>query len=281
MQQQRFFLHLVSDSTGSTLYGSARACVAQFPDVEPVEKFWNFVRTKEQLEDVIKGIEENPGPVLYTMVEPELGRHLTAACRKLSLPCLAVLDPVLKVLSNYLEQTATKKPGMQYKLTEKYFERIDAVDFAMHHDDGQALETIGDADVILVGVSRTSKTPTCMYLANRGVRAANIPLAPNITYPEEAFSHPTPLYVGLVENPNRLVELRRTRLNADDEATSGALHENAYLDPEAVSEEVREARKLFSRKSWPVIDVTRRSVEETAAEILMLLNRRIPESDQA
>lgn len=276
---KEFFLHLVSDSTGSTLFAAARGAVSQFNDIEAHEKFWNFIRSEEQLDEVIAGIKKNPGPVLFTLMERPLHRRLMQECRKLELPCIPVLDPILKAMSGYLDAAPIHAPGSQYKLTEKYFERIDAVDFAMQHDDGQSLETIGEADIILVGVSRTSKTPTCMYLANRGVRAANIPLVPNIPVPDEAFSHPHPMYVGLIEQATRLVDIRRSRLSDENEIIDPRLSMAAYLDLESVNDEIREARKLFGRKGWQVIDVTRRSVEETAAEILMLLNRRNPDME--
>jgi regulator of PEP synthase PpsR (kinase-PPPase family) len=276
MSDGRFYLHLVSDATGTTLHGLARACLAQFEGRAPHEKYWNFIRTPEQLEQVIEGITETPGPVLFTLVEKDLRKKLRDACTKLSLPCVPVLDPVLRGLSQYLGQASKDKPGVQYELNAAYFERIDAVDFAIHHDDGQSLETIDDADVVLVGASRTSKTPTCFYLANRGLKAANIPLVPDIAVPPEAFKHVGPLYVGLVETPERLVELRRERLKTG-ETLDHRFTTSAYLSLESVDGEIKKARRLFSSHGWPVIDVTRRSVEETAAEIMILFNRRDPD----
>lgn len=272
----RFYLHLVSDATGTTLHGVARACVAQFEGASPLEKFWNFIRTDEQLEMVIEGIADAPGPVLFTLVDKDLRKKLREACTKLQVPCVPVLDPVLRGLSHYLGQATKDKPGVQYELNAAYFERIDAVDFAIHHDDGQHLETIDDADVILVGASRTSKTPTCFYLANRGIKAANIPLVPNVPVPPDAFLHKGPLYVGLIETPMRLVELRRNRLKSG-ENLDARFEGSAYLSLEAVEAEIRAARKIFSNHGWPVIDVTRRSVEETSAEIMSLYNRHRPE----
>ena len=272
----RFYLHLVSDATGTTLHGVARACLAQFSGAEPLEKFWNFIRSEEQLAQVVEGIAEAPGPVLFTLVDKKLRRTLRESCTKLQVPCVPVLDPVLRGLSHYLGQASQNKPGIQYELNEAYFDRIDAVDFALHHDDGQSLDTIDDADVILVGVSRTSKTPTCFYLANRGIKAANIPLVPSVKTPPESFDHKGPLYIGLIESPDRLIELRRNRLQSG-EKLDHRMAGTSYLSHDAVSEEVREARKLFSSRGWPVIDVTRRSVEETAAEIMVLLNHYRPD----
>lgn len=272
----RFNLHLISDSTGGTLNGVARACLAQFEGVQPMEKYWNFIRTPEQMEQVVEGISEAPGPVLFTLVEKNLRRQLRDACLKLQVPCVPVLDPVMRGLSNFLGQKGTSQPGKQHELNAAYFERIDAVDFALHHDDGQALATIDEADVILLGVSRTSKTPTSIYLANRGIRAANIPLVPGVDVPDSAFTHKGPLYVGLVESTERLLEVRTSRLKSG-ETLDPRFSGTAYLSHDAVSEEVRDARKLFSSHGWPVIDVTRRSVEETSAEIMILLNRHHPE----
>jgi hypothetical protein len=271
-----FYLHLISDSTGTTLQGVARACLAQFTNVQPREKFWNFIRTEEQLEQVIDGIAEAPGPVLFTLVEKNLRQQLRQACMRLQVPCVPVLDPVLRGLSHYLGQQTSQKPGGQYELNDAYFQRIDAVDFALHHDDGQHLETIDEAEVILVGVSRTSKTPTSIYLANRGIKCANIPLVPGIDVPKEAFAYKGPLYVGLIESADRLIEVRKTRLKTG-EVLDHRFSGTAYLSHDAVSEEVHNARKLFSSHGWPVIDVTRRSVEETAAEIMIILNRHKPD----
>lgn len=275
--KQKFFLHLVSDSTGGTLHGLARACLVQFENVDPIEKFWNLVRSERQLDKVLEGIEKEPGPVLFSLVDKKLRRKLKDHARHLKIPCIAVLDPVIKGMSAYLGQEIKGMPGLQHQLNQAYFDRVDAVDFAMQHDDAQSFESLDEADVILVGVSRTSKTPTCMYLANRGVRAANIPLTPHANYPDEIFNHDGVLYVGLTENPERLVALRKTRLKADGEHAK-FLSENEYLDNDKVIEEVKKARRFFSSMNWPVIDVTRRSVEETSAEIITLLSQHDPDN---
>lgn len=271
---QKFFLHLVSDATGSTLHGLARACVAQFDEVTPIEKFWNLIRTEKQLEMVIEGIKDNPGPVLFTFVDDRLRRHLRQACRELNVPCVPVLEPIMKGLSAYLGKEVKNMPGLQHALTDEYFDRIDAVDFALNYDDGQMHDGLEDADVILVGVSRTSKTPTCMYLANRGVRAANIPLVPDVVIDESVFTLEGPLYVGLTETPTRLSQIRRNRLQQGADQLDERYAENKYLNDDEIETEVKNARRLFSKHGWPVIDVTRRSVEETSAEILTLLSRR-------
>lgn len=262
---KKFHLHLVSDATGTTLLGLARACLAQFGDIEPVQKFWPLVRTQKQLEKVIQQIQENPGPVIFTLVDEKMRARLQERCDDLGVPCVAVLDPIIRGLSSYLGKHARNVPGLQHAMDDAYFKRVEAIDFAMRFDDGKTYEGLREADVILVGVSRTSKTPTSIYLARRGIKAANIPLVPNVKVPEEYFHLEKPLYVGLSASPKRLGELRKTRLQADTNKNFGA---NEYLDLEKIEEEVRSARRLFTKNNWPVINVTNRSIEETAAEIM-------------
>lgn len=267
-----FYVHLVSDATGTTLQGLARAALSQFKDITPHERFWPLVRTEKQLERVIADVGENPGPVLYTLVDESLRKALEKQCKALGVPCMAVLDPIIKGLSAYLGKVPAGIPGLQHALDEAYFHRIDAIDFALSFDDGRNLDGIEEADVILVGVSRTSKTPTCIFLARRGIRAANVPYVPGVPFPERLMKIEGPLVVGLTESPDRLVHLRKSRLKADkDDRRHG---DNTYLDPEKVREEILEARRCFTKNGWPVIDVTRRSVEETAAEVMILLQKR-------
>lgn len=267
---KKFHLHLVSDATGTTLLGLSRACLAQFEDIEPVQKFWPLVRTERQLERIIAHIEKNPGPVIFTMVDKKMRERLQDKCDELHVPCVAVLDPIIRNLSSYLGMHAQRVPGLQHTMDDAYFRRVEAIDYAMRHDDGKTLKGLKDADVILVGVSRTSKTPTSVFLARRGIKVANIPLVPGVNVPPEKFELEKPLYVGLTAAPDRLVQIRRTRLHAEDEDTAmmHAISENEYLDHEKVEDEVRKARRLFSKNGWPVIDVTKRSIEETSAEIM-------------
>lgn len=270
--KRHFYMHLVSDATGVTLQGLARACLSQFDDIDPVERFWPLVRSEKQLERVIEDIHDNPGPVLFTLVDSAQRKRLQKACHDLHVPCIPVMDHIIKGLSSYTGLPSKGIPGLQHALDDAYFKRMDAVDFALSYDDGQNYDGIDEADVVLVGVSRTSKTPTCIFLARQGIRAANIPYVPGIPIPDKVLQLRGPVFVGLTENPDRLIHLRRNRLKAD---TAGQHHENnIYLDPERVENEIREARKFFTKQGWPVIDVTRRSVEETAAEILVLLQRR-------
>lgn len=266
-----FHLYLISDATGTTLQGLSSAVLAQFDNIHPVERFWPMVRSEAQLQRALDDLREEPGPVFFTVMDKKLRKMLEEACQELGVPCMPVLDPMLRGMSAYLGQKARGVPGLQHTLDEAYFKRMDAVDFALNYDDGQDLDGIEEADVILVGVSRTSKTPTCIFLARRGIRAANIPLAMEVPFPEEIAKNKGPLFVGLTENPERLVHLRRNRLQAGEGDARYA--ENTYLDIDRVEEEIKFARRLFSKHGWPVIDVTRRSVEETSAEIMMLLQK--------
>jgi regulator of PEP synthase PpsR (kinase-PPPase family) len=265
----RFHLHLVSDATGDTVHSVARACLVQFEGAEAIEHIWSMVRTRSQVERVIAGVEANPGVVLYTLVDETLRQPLVEGCRRLKVPGIPVLDPVIGALASYLGRQSRGLPGQQHLLDSEYFQRIDAMTFALAHDDGQSAWGLNQADVILVGVSRTSKTPTCVYLANRGIKAANIPVVPNMPLPPELFTATRPLIVGLTYDPERLIQVRRNRLSM--------LHHQEptdYTDVEKVREEVAAARRLFTERQWPVIDVTRRSIEETAAAVLKLLARR-------
>lgn len=266
---KQFHLHLVSDATGETINSVARACVIQFDQVRPVEHFWNLVRTDRQLDMVLEGIHLNPGLVMFTLVDEGLRRRLQEACREIPVPCIPVLDPLINALAAYLGLESQRQPGRQHALDAEYFGRMDAMEFALAHDDGQSGWNLHEADVILLGVSRTSKTPTCIYLANRGIKAANVPVVPGCPLPAELDKVTRPLIVGLTKDPDRLIQIRRNRLkllNQNDKST--------YVDPEVVRAEVTEARRMYTRRGWPVIDVTRRSIEETAAEIMMLLARR-------
>ncbi len=269
MTLTRFHLHLVSDSTGETVHSVARACLVQFDEAQAIEHVWSMVRTRSQIDRVIAGIDANRGLVLFTMVDNTLRQVLQEGCRRLQAPAIPVLDPVIGALASYLGRESRGLPGKQHLLDSEYFARIDAMTFAINHDDGQSSWGINDADVCLVGVSRTSKTPTCLYLANRGIKAANVPFVPGVPLPPELLRADKPLIVGLTIDPERLIHLRRHRLSMLDhnEATD-------YTDLEAVRAEVREARRVFAERRWPVIDVTRRSIEETASSIYKLLMRR-------
>jgi len=263
---RRFHLHLVSDATGETLHSVARACLVQFEGIDAVEHVWPLIRTVGQMDRVLADVKDHPGIVLFTLVNPDLRERLREGCRDLQTPCIAVLDPVILALASFLGLQASGQPGLQHELDAQYFARIDAMTFALVHDDGQSARSYNDADVILIGVSRTSKTPTCIYLANRGIKAANVPIVPGCPVPDELLAARRPLVVGLTKDPGQLIQIRRNRLRllAQDEQTD-------YVDPDAVREEVAQARRLCAENRWPVLDVTRRSIEETAATIIQML----------
>jgi regulator of PEP synthase PpsR (kinase-PPPase family) len=265
-----FHLHLVSDATGETLITVARAAAAQYTTVTPIEHVYPLVRTQKQIDRVIAEIEASPGIVLYTLLDRELLVRLEGKCREFGVPYLSILGPVLGLFQSYLGEASTRRIGAQHTLNAEYFKRIDALNYTMMHDDGQHLEGLEDADVVLTGVSRTSKTPTSIYLANRGVKTANVPLVPNMPVPSQLERLQKPLVVGLYASPERIVQIRQNRLLGLRAQTDGDL----YVDRQAVAEEVAFSRRLCTRHSWPAIDVTRRSIEETAAAVMALLAER-------
>jgi regulator of PEP synthase PpsR (kinase-PPPase family) len=266
-----FHLHLVSDSTGETLTMVARAAAAQYATVSPIEHLYPLIRTQRQLDRVLGEIEDAPGIVLYTLLESDIAKALEEKCRGLGLPCMSVLGPVLGLFQSYLG-TGTTRPrvGAQHMLNADYFKRIDALNYTMMHDDGQHTDNLEEADVVLVGISRTSKTPTAIYLANRGVKTGNIPLVPNVPLPPQLDTLKNPLVVGLYASPERIVAIRQNRLLG----LNAHRDDDQYIDRQAVAEEVTFSRKLYARHNWPSIDVTRRSIEETAAAVIALLGER-------
>ncbi|MBL8553002.1 MAG: kinase/pyrophosphorylase [Phenylobacterium sp.] len=263
-----FHIHLVSDSTGETLNAMARAVCARFENVLPIEHIYALVRSQRQLDRALDDIEESPGIVLHTIVDDKLRAALEEGCRRLDMPCLPALDPLVSAMQRYLGAATTSRVGAHLRLDNDYFNRMDALNYAIGHDDGQGGQDLDQADVVLLGVSRTSKTPTCIYLAHRGVRAANVPLVPTRPPPEKLFQLKNALIVGLLISPDRLIQIRRNRLLSLKET-----RDTSYTDQEAVREEIIAARRLYERQGWPTIDVTRRSVEETAAAVLNLLSR--------
>ena len=264
-----FNLHLVSDSSGETVTNVARACLVQYDSVQVTEHFWWLVRTPGQMKRVIEGIKTAPGLVVFTLLDGKIRSLLEQACRELKIPHVSAIDPVMQAFSHFFERRASGKIGKQHVLDEGYFHRIDAMHFTVAHDDGQSIDTMLEADIILVGVSRTSKTPTCMYLANRGFKIGNIPLVPGIPLPEKVTTAVRPLFVGLTREPKSLSDIRHSRLRIMNDD-----HAAGYADLDQVREEIAESRRIFAKYSWPVIDVTRRSIEETAATIIQLYNQR-------
>jgi regulator of PEP synthase PpsR (kinase-PPPase family) len=276
-----FHLHLVSDSTGETLITVARAVAAQYANVSAVEHVYPLVRSQKQLDRVLDEIEEAPGIVLFTLLEKDLVSRLEAKCRDINIPSLSIIGPVMQLFEAYLGAATTGRVGAQHVLNAEYFKRIDALNYTMIHDDGQHVEGLEDADVVLVGVSRTSKTPTSIYLANRGIRTANVPLVPGIPHPHQLETLKKPLVVSLHATPERLIQVRQNRLLTMGAEPGSASGNDDYIDRESVADEVAYARKLSAKFSWAQLDVTRRSIEETAAAIMKLFTdrqrQRLPE----
>jgi [pyruvate, water dikinase]-phosphate phosphotransferase / [pyruvate, water dikinase] kinase len=260
-----FHLHLISDATGETLTTMAKAAAVQYPQVRAIEHVHPLVRTEKQLERVLQEVEEAPGIVLYTVVKKNLIAEIEGRCRKLKVPCLHVLQPIMKVFESYLGAPQTPVVAGQHILDADYFRRIDALNFAMAHDDGQLPQDLSVADIIILGISRTSKTPTSIYLAQRGFKTANLPLVPGIELPPALTQPHTAFVVGLVASAERIAEIRRNRVHL-----IGDRNLADYVDHGQIANEIHYSRRLCNRHGWPVIDVTRRSVEETAATIIRL-----------
>ncbi len=269
MSHRMINLHLVSDSTGETLNSIARATLSRFEDPHVVHHRWSLVRSRLQLDRVLDGIEAEPGPVLFTLVDRSLRHALEEKCKRLGVECFSPLDPVMSLLQTEIGEPAREKRAAQYVMDADYFRRIDAMHYVLAHDDGQGTAGIAEADVCLVGVSRSSKTPTCFYLANRGIKAANVPIVPGAALPPELENAPCPV-VGLHIEVSALIEIRRHRLKLI--GAHGVRHDvTDYVDHDAVKAEIQSSRRLCTAHGWPVIDVTRRSIEETAATVLQLM----------
>ncbi len=265
----RIHLHLLSDSTGETLEMLAKAALAQFDDADVVRHFWPMVRSRQHLDRIVPELRANPGLVLFTLVNQDARDRLEAACGQMGLPAIPILDHVTEALEKALGQEAHGRPGRQHAMDQAYFERVEAIQFTIAHDDGIAWDEWEEADIVLAGVSRSSKTPTSIYLANRGYKVANIPLVVESPPPSELFELKNPLVVGLTTAPERLVQIRRNRLLSLNEE-----RKTDYADQEKVRQEVQFARRMFADNGWAVIDVTRRSIEETAAAVIRLYNER-------
>jgi hypothetical protein len=261
-----FHIHLVSDSTGETLNAMARAVCARFEDVLPIEHIYPLVRSERQLTRVLEEIENAPGVVIHTIVDAPLREKLEEGCRSLDMACFAALDPLVAAMARYLGASISTRVGAQHALDNDYFNRMDALNYAIGHDDGQAAKDLDSADVVLVGISRTSKTPTCIYLAHRGIKAANVPIVPGAPLPDRLMNLRPGKVVALTASPDRLIQIRRNRLLSLRED-----RESSYIDVDSVREETTKALRLYEKMGWPVIDVTRRSVEETAAAIINLI----------
>jgi len=263
-----FHLHLVSDATGETLTTIAKAASVQYAQVRPIEHVHPLVRTARQLKRVLQEIEQAPGIVLYTIVNRDLVAELEQRCKDLKVPCLAVLQPIMQVFEGYLGAPQTPTVAGQHVLDADYFRRIDALNFSMAHDDGRLPEDLNDADIILLGISRTSKTPTSIYLAQRGYKTANVPIVPSLPFPEQIASEHNAFVVCLIASPDRIADVRRNRaLQLSDHD----LDLDDYTDRSLIASEIAYSRKICAKHGWPIIDVTRRSIEETAAGIIRLM----------
>ena len=264
-----FHLHMISDATGETLITIAKAVRVQYAQVRAIEHLHPLVRSQRELERVLKDVEAAPGIVLYTIFNRALADHLEAECKRMNIPCVAALKPILQVFESYLGTKSTPTVGGQHVLDADYFRRIEALNFTMMHDDGHLPQNLNDADIIAVGISRTSKTPTAIYLANRGFKTANVPLVPGLLVPPELELPTKAFVVGLVASPERISQVRQNRV-----IEQAHNHLDEYVDREAIAAEIAQTRQLCARHGWPIIDVTRRSIEETAAAILRLYHDR-------
>ncbi len=264
-----FHLHLVSDATGETLTTIAKAAAVQYAQVRPIEHVHPLIRTGKMLDRVLQEIEQAPGIVLYTIINAELAKVLEDRCQELQAPCMAVLQPIMTLFESYLGAPQTPTVAGQHVLDADYFRRIDALNFTMAHDDGRLPEDVSDADIVILGISRTSKTPTSIYLAQRGYKTTNLPLVPEIPIPEALTKPHKAFVVCLVASAERIAEVRRNRamLMADRDLKT-------YIDRDAIAAEIAYSRRLCAKNGWPVIDVTRKSVEESAATLIRLMADR-------
>ncbi len=261
-----FHLHLISDSTGETLISAGRAAAAQFRGSNAIEHVYPLIRSKKQIKALIDAIDREPGIVLYTIVDRDLAALIETGCHELGLPCVNVLAPIIEKFQDYLGAPSRGRVGAQHVLNADYFARIEALNFTMDHDDGQAPEDYDQADVVIIGISRTSKTPTSIYLANRGIKTANMPIVPGVPVPESLINTTRPLIVGLIATSDRISQVRENRVLG----TTAGYDRSEYVDRASITEELKYARSLCARNNWPLIDVTRRSIEETAAAIVAL-----------
>ena len=266
---QMVHVHLISDSTGETVNSVARAAFAQFEDVETIEHSWSLIRTKKQVDRVLTSLMETGGFVLYTIASRDLRKYLKQSCKNLNIPCVSVLSTVINKLSEYLDKKTNNVIGNQYELNDDYFARVEAVNFSIIHDDGQSTWDLEESDIVLVGASRTSKSPTSMYLAHRGYKTANVPYVKGVPLPDNLTKLKNPLIIGLTISPDILIQIRKNRLLSINEE-----NETNYTDIEDVKAELIEARRFYAKNNWPVVDVTRRSIEETTATIIQYYQKK-------
>ena len=268
-------IHIISDSTGETASLVVQACTGQFPDIQPIEHRHNFIRNAEDIKSVRESIANYSGLVFFTLMDEELKSQLVDFCRSLNIPAIDLLYSVLEVMSGFFQSEPKQRPGLQHRLDKKYFQRMDAIEFSLAHDDGRSIHSLDRADIILLGISRTSKTPTSVYLANQGIRVANIPLVYGIEFPAAVFScieRKKPPAIGLIRETHHLVNIRKNRLQRLEMHSSP--NHTDYASPLHVLEETRFARQFYLKHKIPIIDVTRKSIEEIASEIIQLMSER-------
>ncbi len=260
-------IYLISDSTGETLDRIFLALKAQFLNIEYKVHSYSFTRTENQILKILEDATKNPNSIiLYTIVDNNLAKYLANVSDEKKIPCFGVLGNLILNFSKILNQKASHEPSGQHILNEEYYNRIEAIQFTMNHDDGNLIKEIDKSDIILVGVSRTSKTPTSIYLANKGFKTSNIPLVNEFSLPEKLKQNPKmACVIGLSTEPERLADLRKNRMNSLRETEN-----TKYTDLENIKKEVLEAKKTFQKYKWPLIDVTRKSVEETAASVIKI-----------
>ena len=265
---KKIHIHLISDSTGETVSTVAKSAGAHFKDFNTVEHNWVLVRSLEQINKILEEIKKDKGLVIYTLIDKKIRNVLELGCKKIGVPAVPILDQVVMTIEEFFKyDLAIDKPGRQHSLSSGYFDRIGAMQFALTHDDGLQVQNLREAEIVLVGVSRTSKTPTSMYLANKGIKVANVPIVPEFNLPEKLYEEDL-FVVGLTTSPGRLKQIRKSRLHSLGEGKS-----IGYVNDDLIEEEIIAAKKIFSRNKWPVIDVTRKSIEETAAAVLNLLRQ--------
>jgi len=264
---EKYNVYLVSDSTGETLDRIFLSLKSQFANFEYEKKEFAFVRTEQQIDKIIKEcIKLENSLILYTIVETKLAKYISNKSEVNNVPCFGILGNLILSFSKLLNQKAIHKPSAQHVLDADYYNRIEAIQYTMAHDDGKKVDDINSADVILLGVSRTSKTPTSIYLANRGYKTVNVPLVLDQRIPDGLSANKKSCVVGLIADPERLADIRRNRV-----AIMKDQNLKDYTDLKIITDEVENSKKLFKKNNWPIIDVTRKSVEETAASILKII----------
>jgi len=269
-----FHLHMISDATGETLIAVGRAAAAQYRGHRAIEHIYPMIRDHKQLDEILQKIAHQPGIVLHTILNKLLSKKIEEECNRIGIPSVSVIEPVLTLFQSYLGEKASRRVSAQHVMNDEYFRRIEALNYTMDHDDGLLVEELSQAEVILVGISRVSKTPTSIYLANRGIKTANIPLIIGIQPPKQLIEisqlkfTKKPLIIGLIASAEHISHIRKNRDLGEDSDIE------AYSDRIFIMEELNYARHICHQYHWPIIDVTRRSIEETAAAIINFLSER-------